>query len=235
MGNGPQVSRVGTWMGIAFVVLFVAGFGAIHTPSDNKNTAQWARWWTDSGHRAGAIVGAYLMVLGVFAFIWFASSLRDRFREGGGLMFTFGSIFAALALVSVMVRVSIPGAKQFGSTPVPAGGDLARQFDQIGFALLLVAGALAAGLFIGMASYLARRSGTLPRWLTVAGYVVAVLQLAASLFFPFLLFLLWVFVASIVLMRRRRIGATTTSAVSSGQGGPNQQLGDIAGRPRPAQ
>src|SRR5450759_3144147 len=64
MGNGPQVSRVGTWMGIAFVVLFVAGFGAIHTPSDNKNTAQWARWWTDSGHRAGAIVGAYLMVLG---------------------------------------------------------------------------------------------------------------------------------------------------------------------------
>ena len=228
MGNGPHVSRVGTWMGIAFVVLFVAGFGAMSTPSSNKNTAQWARWWNDSGHRAGAIVGAYLMVLSVFAFVWFASSLRDQFREGGRLMFTFGSIFATIALVSIMVRVSIPGAKQFGSTPVPAGGDLARQFDQIGYSLLLVAGALAAGLFIGMASYLARRSGALPGWLTVAGYVVAVLQLAASLFFPFLLFLLWVFVASIVLMRRRRIGAATP-AVSSGQGGPNQQVGDIAG------
>lgn len=228
MGDGPRVSRVGTWMGIAFVVLFVAGFGAISTPSNNKNTAQWAGWWNDSGHRAGAIVGAYLMVLGVFAFVWFASSLRDQFREGGGLMFAFGSIFAAIALVSIMVRVSIPGAKQFGSTPVPAGGDLARQFDQIGFALLLVAGALAAGLFVGMAAYLARRSGTLPGWLTIAGYVVAVLQLAASFFFPFLLFLLWVFVASIVLMRRRRIGAGPTAAVSSGQGGPNQQIGDIA-------
>ena len=215
-------------MGIAFVVLFVAGFGAIPTPSNNKNTAQWAQWWNDSGHRAGAIVGAYLMVLGALAFVWFASSLRDQFGEGGRLMFTFGSMFAVIAVVSIMVRVSIPGAKQFGSTPLPAGGDLPRQFDQIGYAMLLVAGALAAGLFVGMASHLARRSGALPGWLTVAGYVVAVLQLAASLFFPFLLFLLWVFVASIVLMRRRRIGAPTTATWSSGQGGPNQQIGDIA-------
>ncbi|HEY6316679.1 MAG TPA: hypothetical protein VI462_02180 [Acidimicrobiia bacterium] len=215
-------------MGIAFVVLFVAGFGAIPTPSNNKNTAQWAQWWNDSGHRAGAIVGAYLMVLGALAFVWFASSLRDQFGEGGRLMFTFGSIFAVIAVVSIMVRVSIPGAKQFGSTPLPAGGDLPRQFDQIGYAMLLVAGALAAGLFVGMASHLARRSGALPGWLTVAGYVVAVLQLAASLFFPFLLFLLWVLVASIVLMRRRRIGAPTTDTWSSGQGGPNQQIGDIA-------
>jgi len=215
-------------MGIAFVVLFVAGFGAIPTPSNNKNTAQWAQWWNDSGHRAGAIVGAYLMVLGALAFVWFASSLRDQFGEGGRLMFTFGSMFAVIAVVSIMVRVSIPGAKQFGSTPLPAGGDLPRQFDQIGYAMLLVAGALAAGLFVGMASHLARRSGALPGWLTVAGYVVAVLQLAASLFFPFLLFLLWVFVASIVLMRRRRIGAPTTDTWSSGQGGPNQQIGDIA-------
>ena len=215
-------------MGIAFVVLFVAGFGAIPTPSNNKNTAQWAQWWNDSGHRAGAIVGAYLMVLGALAFVWFASSLRDQFGEGGRLMFTFGSMFAVIAVVSIMVRVSIPGAKQFGSTPLPAGGDLPRQFDQIGYAMLLVAGALAAGLFVGMASHLARRSGALPGWLTVAGYVVAVLQLAASLFFPFLLFLLWVFVASIVLMRRRRIGAPTADTWSSGQGGPNQQIGDIA-------
>ncbi|HEV3450844.1 MAG TPA: hypothetical protein VG869_06520 [Acidimicrobiia bacterium] len=213
--SNPRLGRVGAWMGVAFVVLFVAGTFAIPMPSDNKKTAEWAKWWTDSGHRAGAIVGAYLTVLGVLAFIWFASSLRDRFGEGGRLMFTFGSIFAALALVSVMVRVSIPGAKQFGSTPVPAGGDLARQFDQIGFALLLVAGALAAGLFVGMASHLARRSGTLPGWLTIAGYVVAVLQLVASFFFPFLLFLLWVLVASIVLLRRAT-RAKTTAAVSSG-------------------
>ncbi len=206
-GN-PRLVRTGAWMGIAFAVLFVIGFLVFPEPSNNKNTSQWLHWWNDSGHRVGAVIGAYLMVLGVLAFLWFAWSLRDRFRDGGGLMFTFGSVFAAVALVSIMVRASIPGAKQFGNTPVPTSGDFARQFDQIGYGLLLVAGALAAGLFLGIASYLARRSGALPGWLTMAGYVVAALQLVGALFFPFALFPLWVLVASIVLLRR---GSVSTS------------------------
>ena len=37
--------RVGAWMGIAFVVLFVGGFLAFPTPSDNKDTAKWEGWW----------------------------------------------------------------------------------------------------------------------------------------------------------------------------------------------
>ena len=67
---------------------------------------------------------------------------------------------------------------------------------------MLVAGALSAGLFTATASYAARRDAILPGWLTIAGYVVAVLQLAAGLFFPFVLFPLWVLVVSIVLLRR---------------------------------
>jgi hypothetical protein len=198
-------------MGIAFVVLFVIGFLTFSTPDDNKNTAQWVRWWTDSGHRVNAIIGAYFMILGVFAFVWFAVSLRDRLVEGSGLMLTFGSIFAALALVSVIVRAAIPGAKQFGDTPVPAG-DFARQFDQIGFGLLLLAGALAAGLFVAVASYLASRTAVLPRWLCIAGYVVAALQVVAVLFLPFVLFFLWVLVAAIVLVSR---GARTEFVAST--------------------
>jgi hypothetical protein len=117
-------------------------------------------------------------------------------------MYAFGTLFAGVTLVSVMVRVSIPGAKVFGDTPVPAGSDLPRAFDQIGFALLLLAGGLSAGLFVAMTSALARRSGALPTWLTTAGYVVAVLQVIDSLFFPFVLFPLWVLIASILLVRQ---------------------------------
>jgi hypothetical protein len=116
-------------------------------------------------------------------------------------MVIFGSLFVAVALVSSLVRAAIPGAKSFGDVPVPAG-EFARQFDQIGFALLLVAGALSAGAFTAIASYLAREHAILPGWLTIAGYVVAVLQLAGALFFPFALFPLWVLVSSIVLLRR---------------------------------
>jgi hypothetical protein len=38
--------------------------------------------------------------------------------------------------------------------------------------------------------------------LTIAGFVVAVLQLIGILFFPFALFVLWVLVAAIVLLAR---------------------------------
>ena len=78
LDNNARANRVGPWMGIAFVVLFVAGFIIFPTPNDNKDTVKWERWWTDSGHRAGAIIGAYLMVLGLLAFVWFMWSLQRR-------------------------------------------------------------------------------------------------------------------------------------------------------------
>jgi hypothetical protein len=219
-------SRVGPWMGIAFFVLFVGGFVAFTTPEDNKKTAEWTRWWNDSGHRTTAVIAAYLMVLGLLAFVWFAWNLRERVGRGGGLMFVFGSLFAAVGLISTMVRATIPGSKLFGNTPVPPG-DFSRQFDQIGFATLLIAGALSAGLFIGIASYEARKAGILPGWLTIAGYVIAVLQLAGALFFPFALFPLWVLIASIVLVRRggkvvtldESIGTTTRATASTAPSG----------------
>ena len=218
-GSGARLGRLGSWMGIAFVVLFVAGFLVFPVPTDSKSAVRafkWVTWWKDSGHRTTAVIGAYLMVLGVLAFIWFAWSLRERLRDHGGLMFTFGSVFAAVALVSIMIRASIPGAKEFGSTPLPTN-ELPQQFDQIGFALLLVAGALAAGLFVGIASLLTRQDETLPVWLTSAGFVVAVAQLAGAFFFPFALFPLWVLVTSIVLLQRdRRVPATAGGSVPSG-------------------
>ena len=198
-------------MGIAFAVLFVVGFLVFPTPTDEKDSAKWARWWTDSGHRAGAVIGAYLMVFALLAFVWFMWDLNRRLRDRGGMMITFGTVFVTLALVSALVRAAIPGGKLFGATPVPPGADFARQFDNVGFAVLLVAGALAAGAFTATASYLARRDAILPGWLTIAGYVVAVLMLAAGFFLPFVFFPLWVLVTSIVLVRRSAASTPATS------------------------
>jgi hypothetical protein len=104
--------------------------------------------------------------------------------------------------VSVLVRASLPGGKQFGDQDLPQQlRDWSMQMDNIGFGLMLVAGALAAGAFAGVVSYLARRDALLPNWLTIAGYVVAVIQLAGGVFFPFVLFILWVLIVSIVLLR----------------------------------
>lgn len=210
--TGKRSGRFGTWSGIAFVVLFVAGFLVFTTPNTSKakDTVKWQNWWSDSGHRTTAVIGAYLMVLGLLAFVWFLSNLRDRLPSGGGLVVTFGSIFVAMGLVSALVRAAIPGGKIFADTPVPVHSEFARQFDNIGAAILFVAGGLAAGAFLIALSYLARQSGLLPGWLTIAGFVVGVLQLAAGLFFPFVLFFLWVLVAAIILVRRS--GATAPAS-----------------------
>ena len=212
---GQPLGRVGAWMGIVAVALFAVGFIVFPTPDDDTKVLQWTRFWRDSGHRVGAIIATYLMVLGLLAFVWFARSLRDRVGDGGGLMFTFGSIFAAVGLVSVMLRATVPGSKEFGDVPLP-GGVLAQQLDQASFAILLVAGALAAGLFTVLASYAASRSGALPTWLCIAGYVVGALQVLAGFFFPFALFFLWLLVAAIVLVRRgsRAVSASPANAPS---------------------
>jgi hypothetical protein len=72
-------------MGIAFVVLFVAGFLMFPTPGMSShrvsNVAKWSAWWTHSNHRVLAIVAAYLMVLGALAFVWFATSLPRTVRR----------------------------------------------------------------------------------------------------------------------------------------------------------
>ncbi len=202
----PQVlterpGRLGPWLGIAFVVLFVAGFLTFNTPDTDASQAKWVAWWDSSSHRATALVATYLIVLSTVAFVVFMWNLGQRFREHAGVPTTFGTLFVAMALVSTLMRAAIPGGKQFGSLKVPSG-DFASQFDNIGQGLLLVPGAISAGAFLIAASYWARRYGVLPNWLTISGYVVGVLQLAAAVFFPFVLFPIWVLVTSIVLLRR---------------------------------
>jgi len=188
-------------MGIAFFPLFVVGEFIQPSPKHMKSVTEWAQLWNSSSNRTKQILGAYLVVFGLLAFIWFASKLRGALGDGAGMMLTFGSVFAAMGMVGSLIATTIAGNKAFASAPVPSGS-LSQQLNGVGAGILVVPGALAAGVFVAIASYLARRGGVLPGWLTIAGYVVAVLQLAAVVFVPLLLVPLWVLVTSIVLLRR---------------------------------
>jgi hypothetical protein len=198
--------------GIVFVVLFVAGFVVFGGPSTN---AKWAGWYSDGGHRASAIVGAYLSAFAILAFLWFVAGLRHRLTQAGasqallGLASAAAVVFAVLALASIAARANIPGGKEFGNEALPSGRDLPEQLNGLGFALLLLPGALALSVFTGTVTAACRQVAALPGWLTVAGYVVAVALLAGVLFFPVVLFLLWTLIASIVLIRHGRAATAT--------------------------
>jgi hypothetical protein len=208
-------ARLPSIAGIAFVVLFVAGFLASGDTPDPDKRLEWRRWYFDSGHRVSAVVGMYLMLFGVLAFVWFLAGLRHRLAKGGAsetlvtLVFGAGLVFAILAMAGVIARSVVPVGKELVDQSLP-GGDIAQQLEGLGFGTLLLPGALAAGAFVAAASAASRQVAALPAWLTIAGFVVAVLQLVGVLFFPFALFVLWVLVAAIVLLARTP--STTTPA-----------------------
>ena len=70
-GSTPRLGRVGAWMGIVFAPLFIVGEFISPSPSNSKSTQEWARLFLSSSHRTAAIVGAYMAVFGLLAFLWF--------------------------------------------------------------------------------------------------------------------------------------------------------------------
>jgi hypothetical protein len=82
--------------------------------------------------------------------------------------------------------------------------DLLRFSNGLGFSLVGVAGMLAAALSVTHLSLLARSAGAFGRKLMVLGLGVAVVLLGAITFVPIVALLIWLVIASITLIRRRR-------------------------------
>ncbi|HEV3124306.1 MAG TPA: hypothetical protein VG266_06990 [Candidatus Dormibacteraeota bacterium] len=203
--------RRAPWSGIAFVVLLVVGFGlATSGPDPGKDSvATFHAFWSDSANRVHILMGAYFLVAAAIAFVGFAAGLwcSVSARGGGGVwvLLTAGIFATFLALGGVLFAWDA-GDIAFGNTPVPSG-DILRENSQLPFPILLVPGAISAGCFLVAASLLGARHALLPRWLTIAGYVAAILMLGAVVFIPFLALPLWMLLASITLLVRGTKGA----------------------------
>ncbi len=214
-GSTSAWSRLAPWAGIAFAILFVAGFFIHGETPDNDDAAEWQAYWDDSDNRTQAIIGAYLMILGLFAFLWFSRDLLARVGEHP-LLRSIGqgasTLMVGTMLIAVIIGTTIAGSVEFGDATVPESADLAIQLDQLAIGLLLLPGCLSGAVFIGVVSELARRSNALPTWLVWAGYVVAVLQLVSFLFVPLALIPLWALVTAIVLLLRARSASAPAAA-----------------------
>jgi hypothetical protein len=182
-------------------VLFVV---AILLLGDLGNTpAETAR--TLSSH-SGRLFAAFICAtLASFSLLTFFMSLRDRLRVIAPARTTAGSLaVAAVASASPLFLASLAvlgGAGSAGSDDhvlTPATAALANDISYP----LLVGGAMVTGFGIFCLSLAAWRSGLLPSWLCWSGVIVGVVLLASIAFFPMALMLLWVLVASIVLLTR---------------------------------
>ncbi len=104
--------------------------------------------------------------------------------------------------VAALGTASVSASVEFGDAPVVRDADVLRTFESLGIGALVLFGAAAAGLLIITSSAAGGRSALLPRWLVITGYVAGVIVLLGGLFFiPLALFVLWMLVVGIVMLR----------------------------------
>lgn len=188
--------------GILFAVLFAASVSLIrlNIPADFSGEASWIK----SGYRPLQIA-LVLMPFAVIAFLWFVAVIRDRLGEQEDQFFAtvfFGSSLLFLAMVCVSMAIAggilVVANSATGGSPnqdaIAFGRAVMLQISNV-YALRM------AAVFMISTATIWLRTRLMPRWLTLATYVLALLLLLVVslnlwvvLVFPGWVFLISVFV-----------------------------------------
>ena len=211
-GRDLRAPRAAGVAGLLFAALLIGSILLVRgQPAAESSTAEIAEWYLRDDSRRVAFVSLYLAPFAGIAFLWFIAVIRshvgdreDRFFAtvflGSGLLFVAMLFAAAAAAGAPLLAVKYQGAP----LPTPDAIGLARA---LAYTFLYVYGVRAAAVFMISVSMLALRTGSLPRWLVIVGFVVALIMLFSVSFFRFvvLLFPLWVAAVSIVILLTARV------------------------------
>jgi hypothetical protein len=219
MPNGPltrsnlTTPKAAAIAGMLFSVLLIAVFWLllISVPADPEEPGAWLR--TSAGTVALAL---NLVPFAGIAFLWFMGVLRDRLGQredrffatvflGSGLLF-LGMLFIAAALVGgILIAFATQPQEMINS----ATFHLARS---TAYNLLNIYMIKLAGVFMITTSTLAIYTDFAPRWLAIAGYILALLLLIGSYYlsWSFMVFPVWVFLISFYILRENIRGPSET-------------------------
>ncbi len=207
VGKELRAPRAAGVAGLLFAILFIGVLVLVRPPAAAPGEALSA--WYESGTARTQIVlmGLYAIPLAGIMFLWFIGAVRARIgtREdqlfatvflGSGLLFV-AMLFAAAATASAMaLRLDMLATAGAVDPSV-------MQFSQaLTYTFLYVYAARAAGVFMIVTSSIAIRTKTVPRWVGIVGYVIALLLLLSIQQFQLImtLFPLWVALLSIFIL-----------------------------------
>jgi hypothetical protein len=191
--------------GVAFALLVLTALGVSGTgPGDSP--AEVADWYSDEGNRSAAFFVFFLLAGAALAFLWFLGALRSVLvrAEGDPARWTavaFGAGVASATLLLASASLYISPAASAAQEDFPFDPGTANALTNAGFALL--ASSTMTGALVALAtSIVAYRTGLLPFWLALAGFLVAPALLFAVFFIPLFIWLAWVLAVSVVLLVR---------------------------------
>jgi hypothetical protein len=191
--------------GIAFAVLFLAALGVSGSgPGDTPEEV--AAWYGDEGNRGASFFVFFLLDAAALSFLWLLGALRSALvrAEGDPARWTalgFGAGVASATLLFASASLYVTPAASAAEDEFPFDPSTANALTNAGF-MLLTCSAMAGALLVLATSIVAHRTGLLPRWLALAGFVVAPILLFTIFFLPLFLWLAWVLVLSLVLIVR---------------------------------
>jgi hypothetical protein len=208
-GSPLRTPRAAAVAGIIFSVLLIVALVLLEI-SAPAHPAVPGAWLSDSRRRAAVAVALNLVPFAGIAFLWFVGVLRDRIGEREDRFFATVFLGSALLFVAMMfVAAAIGGGIIAAASSGPPGAGTLALGRNVTSLLLNVYAMRMAAVFTMTVVTIARRTGIVSRWLTVAGLVTAVLLLVGvgiSVWVE-LLFPVWILALSIdVLAAGRKAG-----------------------------
>lgn len=203
-----QTPRAAGVAGVLFSALFVASLLLIRQrPAPGSTAQEIADFYLERDAGRLVLVGLYLAPFAGIAFLWFVAAIRSHLGEREDRFFATillgsGILFVAMLFAASAAAGSLVAGVKFLDQPPPSA-DAVVFGRSLGFSLLFVFGVRIAAVFMLVTSTIGLRTGFLPRWLVVAGYVCGFAFLVSATYVELLALLLpaWVTAVSIVILR----------------------------------
>jgi hypothetical protein len=190
-------------LGVALVLI------GISVPSEASEAGDWL---TDSGRRSAVSVALNLVPFAGIAFLWFIGVIRDRIGEHEDRLFATAFLGSGLLFVGMLFVAAAVAAGLLADPAIEAGRSLSPDVWGLGrritFTVLNVYAMRMGAVFILSTTTIGMRTGVIPRWLVVAGYVAALILLVGTSLSTWMNLVLpvWALILSVVLLNSAEFG-----------------------------
>ncbi len=192
------------WTGIAFPLLFIASIAASNPPADNASNATWIANYTGTTQQIRHLATGVLLVLAGLCLAAFLTALWRRIRDLAPSISPLPLVAAAAAAACIgsggVVMAFVSGGELIGKYPLPSA-DVLRLSSDLGFALVGVAGMLAAALAVVCLSVQGKSAAIIGRKTHLLGVIVSIVLLAGAAFIPVFALLIWTALIAIQWLR----------------------------------
>lgn len=188
--------------GILAGLAFAAATFLPTLPGGDGGVAKALAAYRDSGTRVNAVLASALLVAAALLLAWFLATVLLRSAAAGAL-----SVFAALTgIATVVAMLTAAAALLATATPLMMNAGAVPDAATTATGLLAVSALVVAGLAGGATvvalSVAARRTATLPTWVTRVGFVVGPLLVLSVAVTPVVLLAVWLVLAGAALALR---------------------------------